>query len=65
MKQIARLRRCTGITQHKLAAESGVPRWRICFHETNRLRLSDEELQRIKAVLQRRAREVVANIAAA
>jgi predicted transcriptional regulator len=65
MKQIARLRRCTGISQHALAAESGVPRWKICFHETNRIQLSDEELQRIKTVLERRAREVVANIAAA
>jgi predicted transcriptional regulator len=65
MKQIARLRRCTGISQHELARASGVPRWRICFFETNRIDLRDEELKRIKEVLERRARDVVANIAAA
>jgi len=63
--KIAKLRRNTGISQHELAHESGVPRWRICFHETKRIKLTDEELQRIKTVLAKRAREVVANIAAA
>jgi predicted transcriptional regulator len=65
MRDIKKLRRNLGLTQHELSRMTRVPRWRICFFETDRINLTEAELDRIKLVLERRAREVVESIAAA
>ena len=65
MRDIKKLRRNLGLTQHELSRMTRVPRWRICFFETDRINLTEAELDRIKLVLDRRLRTIIANIAAA
>src|SRR5437899_2511945 len=51
MKKWARLRKRKRITQFSLAAESGVPRWRIAYAEVGYLKLRPEEMAAIRRVL--------------
>jgi len=54
-RSIARKRHLVGLTQHKLAEASGIAVQRITTFETGRLVLEDQELDRIRVVLKKRA----------
>jgi predicted transcriptional regulator len=64
MKRLKRQRRMLGLTQVDAARATGIPLWRITFAETGRVRLTREEIHKIKAALARRAQEVAAAVAA-
>ncbi len=57
-RNLARKRKALGLTQHALAEASGVPVSRITYSETGRLRLTDEELEKISEVFKARAQRV-------
>jgi predicted transcriptional regulator len=58
MSKLARHRRATGLTQHQLSRGADVPRWKITFAETGRIKLTADELQRIEQVLAARVKEI-------
>lgn len=58
MKQLARQRRAMGLTQYRLGQDARIPPWKITFAETGRVKLTPEEIERIKAVLTKRAEEL-------
>lgn len=64
MKQLARQRRAMGLTQHRLGHDARIPPWKITFAETGRVKLTPEEVQRIKDVFSKRAAEISAMAAA-
>ena len=63
--RLKKMRNSCGISQHELAHQTGIPRWKIVFAETGRVRLKAAELQTIKNVLAKRAAAALANIQAA
>lgn len=63
MKNLKKQRRMLGLTQYALSRMAGLAPWKIVFAETDRIKLSSEELERIKAALARRAEEVAAAVA--
>jgi DNA-binding transcriptional regulator YiaG len=54
-----------GWSQHDMARAAAIRPGRVEFWETGRIKLSDVELERIKAALARRAKEVTAALASA
>jgi len=52
-----------GFTQSEESRITGIPLWRIAFAETGRVRLTREEIDKIKAALARRAQEVATALA--
>jgi transcriptional regulator with XRE-family HTH domain len=58
-KHIAKRRRALGMTQHTLAAASGVLFSRLKYAETGRLILSADEIEKLRAALGRRARRLM------
>jgi predicted transcriptional regulator len=65
MKTLKRQRQLLGLTQHELAHSAKISPWKITFGETGRVRLTSEEIQRVKTALARRAEQVSAALAAA
>jgi len=57
-RSLAKLRRRTGMTQHQLAAETGISLGRIVFFETERTPLLPEEVDKVRSVLRKRARQI-------
>ncbi len=51
-------RQMLGWTQHDEARATGIAPGRISFFETGRVQLTDEEMERIKSALAKRAKEV-------
>jgi DNA-binding transcriptional regulator YiaG len=60
-RSIAKLRRRVGLTQHALSAATGIPVNRIVFFETSRAALDPQELDKIRGVLRKRARQTAAD----
>lgn len=63
-RNLAKRRRMVGLTQHNLAKESGVPVARITYAETGRLTLDDSELDKLDAVLRKRAAKAMDAVSA-
>jgi predicted transcriptional regulator len=63
-RALARKRRDVGMTQHALAEKTGIPFSRIVYHETGRIILDATELDKIRAVLRQRGRQVAAQVGA-
>lgn len=51
MKNLRKIRKAVGVTQHQLAASSGVARWRICHAEVGIRPLTSAEEKKIRKVL--------------
>jgi predicted transcriptional regulator len=64
-KGLKQKRHDIGLTQHDLAKLSGIQCWRIAFAETGRIHLTAVEVQTIQKILEKRASEVLSNIAGA
>jgi hypothetical protein len=64
-RSLAKLRRRTGLTQHQLSRETGIPVNRIVFFETDRIALLPDEVDQIRCVLRKRAQATVAKAAGA
>jgi transcriptional regulator with XRE-family HTH domain len=62
-RSLAKLRRRTGLTQHQLSAETGIGLNRLIFFETERAALLPVELDKIKSVLRKRARQTAKDAA--
>jgi hypothetical protein len=60
-RSLAKLRRRTGLTQHQLSHETGIPIGRIVFFETDRIALLPEEMDKVRNVLRKRARQTAAD----
>jgi predicted transcriptional regulator len=56
-RDIARMRRRTGLTQHQLSEETGIGVNRIVFFETGRLALLPDEVDRVRSVLRKHHRK--------
>jgi transcriptional regulator with XRE-family HTH domain len=65
MKKLRKQRQMLGWSQHDMARAAAIRPGRVEFWETGRIKLSDVELERIKAALARRAKEVTAALASA
>lgn len=63
MKKLKQMRRDLGLTQHDLSHLTGIQRWRIVFAETGRIHLTAVEVQTIQKIFEKRASEVLSNIA--
>ena len=63
-RALARKRRDVGMTQHALAEKSGIPFSRIVYAETGRIILEPTEVDRIRAVLRQRGKQVAAAVGA-
>jgi DNA-binding transcriptional regulator YiaG len=53
-KALKKLRRAVGMTQHALSVATGITETRLCFCETGRLTLTREEVELIRAAIQKR-----------
>jgi predicted transcriptional regulator len=62
MSRLKRQRRMVGLTQHELARLAGIGVSRITFAETGRIKLTNDEVERLRDVIARRAL-VVAGLA--
>jgi len=58
MDELIKNRKLVGMTQFELSIASGIPISRITFAETGRLRLSKDELAKIKGAIRKRAKEI-------
>jgi transcriptional regulator with XRE-family HTH domain len=56
-RSLAKLRRRTGMTQHQLSDETGIAVGRIVFFETERSELLPQEIDKVRSVLRKRARQ--------
>jgi transcriptional regulator with XRE-family HTH domain len=65
MNRLKKQRRLLGMTQHEMARAAGIAPGRLIWAETARVKLTSDELQRIKDALAQRALEVNAALAAA
>lgn len=63
-RTLARKRRAIGLTQHQLAAATSIPINKIVYIETGRAVPLPSELDAIRSVLKKRARQVVAMVGA-
>jgi DNA-binding XRE family transcriptional regulator len=64
-RNIASLRRRTGMTQHELARQTGIAVNRIVFFETERIVLEPQEIDKVRSVLRKRARQTAADAVSA
>jgi transcriptional regulator with XRE-family HTH domain len=62
LRKIKQLRRMLGLTQSDIASRAGILYSRITFAETNRRKLTKDEMHRIRRVLRRRIRELTAAV---
>jgi transcriptional regulator with XRE-family HTH domain len=62
-RSLAKLRRRTGLTQHQLSEQTGIGLNRLIFFETERAALLPVELNKIKSVLRKRARQTAKDAA--
>jgi predicted transcriptional regulator len=58
MEELIKNRKKVGMTQFELSIESGIPISRITFAETGRIKLSKDELTKIKGAIRKRAKEI-------
>jgi DNA-binding XRE family transcriptional regulator len=65
MNKLRKQRRMLAWTQHQLARAAGIAPGRISFWETGRVTLTDEELERVKRALAKRAEEITSALAVA
>jgi hypothetical protein len=56
-RSLAKLRRRTGLTQHQLSHETGIPIGRIVFFETDRIALLPEEMNKVRSALKKHHRK--------
>jgi transcriptional regulator with XRE-family HTH domain len=63
MSKLKKQRRMCGLTQHQVSRLTGIPFSRLCYAESDRIRLTAEEMQRIKAVLTQRVEKLVVAVA--
>jgi transcriptional regulator with XRE-family HTH domain len=64
VRGLARRRRACGLTQHDVARLTGIGLNKLVYIETGRAVPSDDELDRICAVLRKRARQVLELVSA-
>ncbi len=64
-RALARKRRLVGLTQHSLSEATGIPVARIAYGETGRIVFEPTELDKIRAVLRARGKQVAAAVGAA
>jgi predicted transcriptional regulator len=58
MGKLKKHRRMVGLTQHDVARLTGIPFGRLVYAETGRIRLTCEEIERIRGVITSRAAEI-------
>ncbi len=65
MRKLRQMRKLLGLTQDQLAKAAGLTANKLTYWETQRIELSAAELEKVKAALARRAKEVQDALAAA
>jgi len=64
-KELRTKRKALGLTQFVLGRTSGIEPWKITQFETGRVELTEQEIERIRKVLAKRASELARMMAAA
>jgi predicted transcriptional regulator len=62
VKNLKRLRRDAGLTQHALSKAAGIHRWRIAHAERGMIELTDDENQSIRKILLKVSRKNSARV---